>query len=176
MVESKELYVSPKCQLQCKCSHNFGHTQRNCGHAPRGFACRGSHLYHECLVPREQPQCCSCGGDHMANYHACIRWKDVNAALAKWAPERVQKSAAIGKPSALKSSGARVINATIPSPTPNPIPHQDTEAPKQPKLSKTAKPVPKPTAAPKVATVKPKKPAAANFKTVAPNPLSGNWW
>ena len=33
--------------------------------------------------PREQPQCCGCGGNHTANYRGCVKWKEAKAALAK---------------------------------------------------------------------------------------------
>ena len=35
---SVETYVAPKGPLQCKRCQRFGHTQRNCGHAPRCVA------------------------------------------------------------------------------------------------------------------------------------------
>jgi len=55
-----ETYVAPKCPLQCKRCQRFGHTQRNCGYAPRCVACGGSHLSGDCPAPRGQPRCCSC--------------------------------------------------------------------------------------------------------------------
>ena len=59
---SVESYVAPKGPLQCKCCQRFGHTQRNCGYAPRCVACGVAHLTGGCSTPREQPQCCGCGG------------------------------------------------------------------------------------------------------------------
>jgi hypothetical protein len=47
-----ESYVAPKCPLQCKRCQRFGHTQRNCGYAPRCVACGGSHLSGECPAPK----------------------------------------------------------------------------------------------------------------------------
>jgi hypothetical protein len=41
---SLETYVAPNCPVQCKRCQRFGHTQRNCGHAPRCVACGGYHL------------------------------------------------------------------------------------------------------------------------------------
>jgi hypothetical protein len=102
-----ESYVAPKGPLQCKRCQRFGHTQRNCGHAPRCFACWGSHLSGDCPAPRGQPQCCSCGSDHTANYRGCIKWKEAKAALAKRAPERSRKSTATGKPAAPKAKRAK---------------------------------------------------------------------
>ena len=49
---SVESYVPPKDPLQCKHSQRFGHTQRNCGYAPRCVACGGSHISGGCLTPR----------------------------------------------------------------------------------------------------------------------------
>lgn len=37
------LYVAPKEPLQCKRCQRFGHTQLNCGYAPRCIACGGPH-------------------------------------------------------------------------------------------------------------------------------------
>jgi hypothetical protein len=64
---SVESYVVPKDPLQYKRSQRFGHTQRNCGYAPRCVAFGGSHLTGGCFSLREQPQCCGCGGNHTAN-------------------------------------------------------------------------------------------------------------
>ena len=41
---SLETYVAPKGPLQCKRCQRFGHTQPNCGYAPRCVACGGSNL------------------------------------------------------------------------------------------------------------------------------------
>ena len=79
--------VAPKGPLQCKRCQRFGHTQRNCGQVPRCVACEGSHL-SSCSTPREQPQCCGCGGIHTANYRVCVEWNEAKAALAKQALER----------------------------------------------------------------------------------------
>jgi hypothetical protein len=101
-----ETYVAPKGPLKCKRCQRFGHTQRNCGHVPRCVGCVGSHLSGECPVPRGQPQYCSCGGDHTANYWGCVKWKEARAALAKRAPERGPKSTITGKsPAPKKRSG-----------------------------------------------------------------------
>jgi hypothetical protein len=45
---SMESYVAPKGPLQCKRFQRFGHTQRNCGYAPRCVACGGTHLSGGC--------------------------------------------------------------------------------------------------------------------------------
>ena len=39
---SVESWVAPKGPLQCKRCQRFGHTQRNCGYAPRCVACGGN--------------------------------------------------------------------------------------------------------------------------------------
>jgi hypothetical protein len=91
---SVESYVSAKRPRQCKRCQGFGHTQRNCGYAPRCVACVGSHLSGGCSTPWEEPQCCGCGENHTANYRGCIKWKEAKAALANQAPEHGRKSAA----------------------------------------------------------------------------------
>jgi hypothetical protein len=70
---SVETYAAPKGPVQCKRCQRFGHTQRNCGHAPRCVACGGSHLPGDCPALLEQPQCCICGGNHTEeeDYGAC---------------------------------------------------------------------------------------------------------
>ena len=101
-----EPYVAPKGPLQCKRFQRFGHTQRNCGHTPRWVSRRGSHLSSGCCNPREQPQCCGCGGNYTANYHGCVKWKEASAALAKQAPKRSWKSVATGQPADPKAQRA----------------------------------------------------------------------
>ena len=85
---SVESYLAPNGPMQCKRCQRFGHTQRNCGYAPRCVACGGSHLSGGCSTPREQPQCCGCGGNHTAKYRGCVKWKEARAAIAKQAPQR----------------------------------------------------------------------------------------
>ena len=97
---SVESYVAPMSPLQCQRCQRFGHTQRNCGYAPRCVACGGSHLSGRCFTPREQPRCWGCGGKLTANYRGCVKWKKARAALAKQAPERARKNAATGHPAA----------------------------------------------------------------------------
>jgi hypothetical protein len=190
-----ETYVAPKGPLQCKRCQRFGHTQRNCGHVPRCVAYGGSHLSGECPVPRGQPQCCSCGGDHTANYRGCVRWKEARAAFAKRAPERDRKNTITAKSTRAESSeeqladagwsnvvrGGRVANAAPPA-APNPITPQLTKALKRIvtptiKTAKPEKPAPKTPAAPKAASVKPAvaKPVAAqpsSKSVVTPRPTS----
>jgi len=103
---SVQSYVTPKGPLQCKRCQRFGHTQRNCGYAPRCVACEGSHHSGGCSTPREQPQCCGCGSYDTANYRDCIKWKEVKAALAKQAPKYVRKSAAKDHTAAPKAQPA----------------------------------------------------------------------
>jgi hypothetical protein len=98
-----ESYVAPRSPLQCKRCQRFGHTQRNCGCAPRCVACGGSHLSGECPAPKGQPQCCCCGGEHTANYRRCVKWKEARAVLARRAPGQCQKTGATGKSAAPKA-------------------------------------------------------------------------
>ena len=97
---SVESYVAPKGHIQCKRCRRFGHTQQNCGYAPRCVACGGSHLSVGCSTTREQPQCCGFGGNHTANYRDCVKWKEARAAFGKKAPKRPHKYAATGHPAA----------------------------------------------------------------------------
>jgi hypothetical protein len=78
---SVETYVAPKDPLQCRRCQRFGHTQRNCGYTPRCVACGKPHPSGECSTPRQQHKCCSCGGNHTANYRGCAKWKENKAAL-----------------------------------------------------------------------------------------------
>ena len=75
-----ETYTAPKGPLQYK---RFGHTQRNCGYAPRCVACGETHHSGECSTPKEQLKCCGCVCNHTANYRGCGKWKDAKAALAR---------------------------------------------------------------------------------------------
>jgi len=183
--------------LQCQRCQRFGHTQRNCGYAPRCVACGGSHLSGRCFTPREQPRCWGCGGKLTANYRGCVKWKKARAALAKQAPERARKNAATGHPAAQQAGpsaeqtdlgegwnhvvrGRRVVKATTPPPNsnPKPTPQPVTEVPRQPKVTATRKtawpkkPEPKSAAANKPAAGKSKKKAAESVKTTAAKPTT----
>jgi len=197
---SVESYVSPKDLLQCKRCQRFGSTQRNCGYATRCFACGGSHLSGGCSTPREQPQCCGCGGNHTANYRGCVEWKEAKAALAKQAADRGRKSTATAHLTAPPEQrarhsaeqmdlgegwnhvvrGGRVVKATTqPNPIQNPLSHPVTETSEKPKVTatrKTARPQKsehRTTAAPKLAAGKSKK-KAASVKTTAAKPTTPN--
>jgi hypothetical protein len=78
-----ETYNEPKCPLQCKRCQRFGHTQRNCGCAPRCVACGDEQPSGKCVTPKQQLKYCSCGGNHTANYRGWSKWKEVKAAAAK---------------------------------------------------------------------------------------------
>jgi hypothetical protein len=174
---------------------------RNCGYAPLCFACGGSHLSGGCHTPREQPQSCSCGGNHTAKNRGCIKWKEAKAALAKQSPEHSRKSDVTSKPVAPKAQragpsaehmdlgeswshvvrGGRVIKATTsPPPHTSPARQPVTEAPVQPIVTATREtarpknPEPKPTAAIKRATGKDSKKAAACVKTAPAKPSTPN--
>jgi len=45
-------------------------------------------------------------GKHTANYRGCVKWKQVKAALANQAPERVRKGAATGQSTPPKAQWA----------------------------------------------------------------------
>jgi hypothetical protein len=79
-------YTAPRRPLQCRRCQRFGHTQRGSSYAPRGIAFAEAHLSHACSTPKQQLQCCSCGGNHTANYRGCGKWKEAKAALVRRAP------------------------------------------------------------------------------------------
>jgi hypothetical protein len=69
------MYNAPNGPLQCKRCQRFGHTQRNCGYAPRCVACGEEHPSGNCVTPKQQFKCCSWGGNHTASYRGCSKWK-----------------------------------------------------------------------------------------------------
>jgi hypothetical protein len=78
-----DTYNATKGPLQCKRCQRFGHTQRNCGYAPMCVACCDEHPSGKCVTSKQQLKCCSCGGNHPANYRGCSKWKKAKAAAAK---------------------------------------------------------------------------------------------
>jgi hypothetical protein len=77
-----ETYVAPKWPMQFKRCKRVGLTQRNCGHAPRCLASWDAPKAGSCATSKEHLKCCSCGGNHTANYRGC-KWKEAKAAAAK---------------------------------------------------------------------------------------------
>jgi hypothetical protein len=77
-----ESYTAPRGPLQCRRCQRFGHTQRGCGYAPRRVACGEAHQSGGCSTSKEQLKCCSCGGNHTANYRGCGKLKEDKASLA----------------------------------------------------------------------------------------------
>jgi hypothetical protein len=159
LLVSVESYVAPKAPQQCKRCQLFGHTQRNCGYPSRCVACGEVHLSWECTTPKQHLKCCSCGGNHTANYRGCLKWKEAKAALVKWGqPESRQSSRATGRPAAPKHAragpsaeqerlgpgwnnvvkGGRVVMVTVPTP-PQSSPKSITAAPDQSEASVTKK-------------------------------------
>jgi len=145
-----------KGPLQCKRCKRLGHTQRNCGYAPRCVPCGVSHLSGDCPAPRGQPRCSSCEGNHMANNRGCVRWKGARAALAKRTPERGRKMVASNKPAVAPKGnraepsaeqmdlgegwshvvrGGLIAKASAPKPISQPV----TGAPTQPQVTATKK-------------------------------------
>jgi hypothetical protein len=49
-----EIYIAPNGPLQCKRCQRFGHTQRNCGYAPRCMACENAHPSGTCATSNKQ--------------------------------------------------------------------------------------------------------------------------
>jgi hypothetical protein len=178
-------YVAPKGSQQCKQCQRFGHTQRYCGYAPRCVACGEAHLSGECSTPQQELKCCSCGGNHTANYRGCAKWKEAKAALAKRAPiERTNVGGAPSPPKAKQAvpsaeqenlgpgwnhvvHGGRVVKAATLPPS-EPSPGQVTESPTRDEVTpttatgKTLNSAPKVTVGPKLAPViKSSKPATS---------------
>jgi hypothetical protein len=54
-------------------------------------------------VPRENSLSAVAGGNQIANYRGCIKWKEAKAAPTKQAPEHARKRAATGHPAAPKA-------------------------------------------------------------------------
>jgi hypothetical protein len=152
---SVETYAAPKGPLQCKRCQRFGHTQRFYGYAPRCVACVEAHLSGECSTSQQQHKCYSCGGNHMASYRGCAKWKEAKAALAQktpiahkkvcGAPTRTTKPV---EPSAEQQSlgsswnhvvrGGRVVKGANP-PSPKPAPVTVTETPNRVEVTTTTK-------------------------------------
>jgi hypothetical protein len=103
-----ETYNAPKGPLHCKRCQRFGHTQRNCGYAPRCVVCGDEHPSGKCVTPKQQLKCCSCGGNHTGNYRGCSKWKEAKAAAAKRAQgERSRKVGVSTRLPAPKSAPAK---------------------------------------------------------------------
>jgi hypothetical protein len=106
-------YNVPKGPLQCKGCQRFGQTQRNCDYVPRCVVCGDAHPSGTCVTPKQQFKCCSCGGNHTANYRGCSKWKEAKTAAAK---------------RALRERGRRDgVSTHLPakSATPKPTPEQE---------------------------------------------------
>jgi hypothetical protein len=99
-------YIAPKGPLQCKFCQSFGHTQRYCGYAPRCVACGVAHLSGECSTSKQLLMCCSCGGNHNANYRGCVKWKEAKTAFAKRSPAVRNKQGSTPSPAAAKAKCA----------------------------------------------------------------------
>jgi hypothetical protein len=103
-----ETYNAPNGPLQCKLCQRFGHTQRNCSYALRCVACFDEYPSGKCVTPKQQIKCCSCGGNHIANYRGCTKWKEAKAAAAKRGQgERSRKDGNSTRLSAPKSAPAK---------------------------------------------------------------------
>jgi hypothetical protein len=103
-----ETYNAPKGPLQCKRCQRFGHTQRNYGYAPRRVACGDEHPSGKCVTIKQELKCCSCGGNHNANYRGCSKWKEAKAATARRAQgERSRKDGVTTRLPAPKSAPAK---------------------------------------------------------------------
>ena len=177
-----ESYTAPRAPLQCRCCQRFGHTQRCCGYAPWCVACGEAHLSGGCSTSKEQLKCCSCGGNHTANYRGCGKWKEAKAALVRRASAGpvvksgapsggVRSAPAQPQPSPEQLSlgddwnhvlrGSRVARAqTVTPPQPSP---QVAEAPKKAPVTSTSKKARSKKPALKVSTapkrLRPKRPA-----------------
>jgi hypothetical protein len=105
--------------------------------------------------PKQQLKCCSCGGNHTANYRGCSTWKEVKAALAKQVPnQRTRASGAAVQPAANRGvtpqpsaeqenlgsgwnhvvRGGRVVKATLPT-LPEPAPRSIIEVLQKDKMT-----------------------------------------
>jgi hypothetical protein len=48
-----------------------------------GVWLEGMLTHPESVTPKQQLKCCSCGGNHTANYRGCSKWKEAKAAVGK---------------------------------------------------------------------------------------------
>jgi hypothetical protein len=78
-----DAYNASKGPFQCKCCQCFGHTQRNCGYAPRCVVCGDAHPSRKCVTPHQRLKCCGCGGDHTANCRGSSKPKEAEVPGAK---------------------------------------------------------------------------------------------
>jgi hypothetical protein len=100
-----ETYMAPKGPLQCKRCKRFGHTQRNCGYAPRCVARGDAHPSWTCVTSKHQLKCFNCGGNLTAKYRGCCKWREARAATGKRAQgERGQKDGVSSRLPATKSA------------------------------------------------------------------------
>jgi hypothetical protein len=124
----KVLHISvqcaPKGPLQCKRCRRFGHTQRNCGYAPRCVACGHARPSETCVTSKQQLKCCSCGGNHTGNYNVYSNWKEARRVL-QW--ERNRKDGVSMRLSALRSAPPK------PSPEEEKQPQLEPRSPKWPR-------------------------------------------
>jgi hypothetical protein len=68
-------------------------------------ACGDTHPFGKCVTPKQQLKCCSCGGNHTANYRGCSKWKETKAAAAKRAQfERGRRNGVSTRMHATKSA------------------------------------------------------------------------
>jgi len=104
-----ETYNAAEEPLRCKRCQRFGHTQHNCGYAPRCVACGYAQPSGTCVTPKQQLKCCSCGGNYTAYYRGCSKWKDAKAAAPKRAQwERSRKDGVSMRPPAPKAAPIRL--------------------------------------------------------------------
>jgi len=169
--------LSERVPLQCKRSQRFGHTQRNCGYAPRCVAC-GAPKSPVDAVPRGISLCYGCGGNHTANYRGSVKWQEWRRLLQSKCPNAVERALTQANRPLLKlrwsvpqpsrwtwarggitsaGGGGRVVKFTTTPSTnshPNPPPQSVTEAHEKPIVTATRE------------TAKHKKP---QFKTTSPS-------
>jgi hypothetical protein len=75
LLVSVESYVAPNGPLQCKRCQRFGHTQHNCGYAPRCAACGGSIPLRWVLNPAGAAPVLWLRGQPHSELRGCIKWK-----------------------------------------------------------------------------------------------------
>ena len=80
-----EDYVPPKGVKQCFKCQKFHHTAKLCHSTPKCFKCSGTHDSKNCEYNKDNlvKKCVNCGGDHLALYKGCPKFKEANASYAQ---------------------------------------------------------------------------------------------
>ena len=62
--------------IQCYRCQGFGHKANACSQEASCIRCGGYHKLAECTVPRNNPKCANCNGNHAASNKGCRKYQD----------------------------------------------------------------------------------------------------